>query len=560
MKTILILISLFFSYTSFSQTTIEMEKKGGIYTIPCEVNGLPMTFIFDTGASDVVLSLVEALFMFKQGLLSINDIVGKTEAQVADGSIISGTKVNLRKIQIEDIIIENIEATIIDTDNAPLLLGQTAINKLGKYSIKDNILILENGNKDFKDSIDYETMELNSSNLLYISKTNIQKQGWHEIESYLENIKKIDSLINDLKLNNPKTSMELASIYYNTTGLLPDNNRALNKEEKKLVERLHREYIFYLEKAFKQGEISASHRLGLYYSMVKQDCDLAIKWYEMGYEKGSAECAFGASRCYTKNIGLNIPKYELEWMEKAANKGYETAISEIGYFYLNGKGTEKNIMTAISWFEKAEKYAEIGDIYFYGDGLKKDYDIALKWYNKGLVYDKLGDMHYYGLGMPKNFERAAFYYELTIDKNKIEYINSSIVDYKNPYNVGSAFYQLGIMNLNGEYFEKNEQQAVDYIKKAANLVPFARNYLGTMYEDGIGLLKNPTKAFESYKLASDNGSISAYFNLGRSYLYGIGTATNKTKAAYWFKQAFENGIEDARKIWNENELWKYDED
>ena len=44
-------------------------EKSGIYTIPCEVNGLKLRFVFDTGASDVHLSLVEAAFMLKMDTL-----------------------------------------------------------------------------------------------------------------------------------------------------------------------------------------------------------------------------------------------------------------------------------------------------------------------------------------------------------------------------------------------------------------------------------------------------------------------------------------------------------
>jgi aspartyl protease family protein len=34
------------------KTTIKMIKRGGVYFIPCKINGSEMEFIFDTGASD----------------------------------------------------------------------------------------------------------------------------------------------------------------------------------------------------------------------------------------------------------------------------------------------------------------------------------------------------------------------------------------------------------------------------------------------------------------------------------------------------------------------------
>lgn len=61
---------------SFSQTVIKMKRDGGISIFPCKVNGLKLYFIFDTGASDVSLSMTEVSFMLKNGYLSGSDIIG----------------------------------------------------------------------------------------------------------------------------------------------------------------------------------------------------------------------------------------------------------------------------------------------------------------------------------------------------------------------------------------------------------------------------------------------------------------------------------------------------
>lgn len=55
MKNIFIFI-FFLPFLSFSQTIVNIEETGGVYQIPCEVNGLNLKFIFDTGASDVSIS------------------------------------------------------------------------------------------------------------------------------------------------------------------------------------------------------------------------------------------------------------------------------------------------------------------------------------------------------------------------------------------------------------------------------------------------------------------------------------------------------------------------
>ena len=116
--------------------TVRMRKMAGnTYVISCKVNGLPLDFIFDTGASSVTLSKKQAMFMLKNGYLSKSDIVGSNAYQTASGDIAIGTVVKLKKIEINGLILNNVEASIINSDSAPLLLGQSALSRLGKIQI-----------------------------------------------------------------------------------------------------------------------------------------------------------------------------------------------------------------------------------------------------------------------------------------------------------------------------------------------------------------------------------------------------------------------------------------
>ena len=70
MKRSFVLLLLFFvAITCFCQVKVTMEKHGNVYYVPGKVNGLSMKFIFDTGASNVCLSLTEAIFMLKNGYI-----------------------------------------------------------------------------------------------------------------------------------------------------------------------------------------------------------------------------------------------------------------------------------------------------------------------------------------------------------------------------------------------------------------------------------------------------------------------------------------------------------
>lgn len=116
--------------------TIQMEKNyGGTFTIACKVNDLPLKFIFDTGASDVSISMTEALFMFKNGYLKESDVTGKEYYSIANGEIQEGTTINLRKLEFGDFLLYDVKASISNELKAPLLLGQSALSKLGKITI-----------------------------------------------------------------------------------------------------------------------------------------------------------------------------------------------------------------------------------------------------------------------------------------------------------------------------------------------------------------------------------------------------------------------------------------
>jgi aspartyl protease family protein len=121
--------------TSRGKTIVKMEEQGGVYFVPCKINGSEMQFIFDTGASDITMSLTEAQFLYKQGKLKDDDFLGKEYYQIADGSVAEGTVINLQSVTIGDRTLNDVKASIVHNMEAPLLLGQSALAKFGKISI-----------------------------------------------------------------------------------------------------------------------------------------------------------------------------------------------------------------------------------------------------------------------------------------------------------------------------------------------------------------------------------------------------------------------------------------
>jgi clan AA aspartic protease (TIGR02281 family) len=168
-------VTLFFliltTIQAYSQLTIKLKKDGGTFKLPCKVNGIPLDFYFDTGASDVSISLNEAKRMIQLGLIDKSDFLGTAYYSDANGRITEGIKVNLKVLEIDKIVLKNVEASIqTGALKTSLLLGQTALKKIGKIEFNpqnETITIL---NKSLiNNSITYDLFRdiiLNESGLI----------------------------------------------------------------------------------------------------------------------------------------------------------------------------------------------------------------------------------------------------------------------------------------------------------------------------------------------------------------------------------------------------------
>jgi len=150
-----------------------MKRQSGVSIIPCKVNGLDLELIFDTGASDISISLIEASSMLKNGKLTKSDIIGTSNYVNANGDITEGIVINIKEIEIAGLKMTNIKASVVKNLDAPLLLGQTAISKLGKIQLdlNNNTLTVLNG----KGNYDYSTYSLTDNVEKYYKEFSIIK-------------------------------------------------------------------------------------------------------------------------------------------------------------------------------------------------------------------------------------------------------------------------------------------------------------------------------------------------------------------------------------------------
>ena len=122
---------------------VPFSREGSICKVKCNINGLPLHFIFDTGASDVSLSMVEATFMMKNGYLSKKDVAGSQHYIDANGNVSVGTVICLKKVIFGDLELNNIRASVVQNQKAPLLLGQSILGRLGKIEIDNSKQVIK---------------------------------------------------------------------------------------------------------------------------------------------------------------------------------------------------------------------------------------------------------------------------------------------------------------------------------------------------------------------------------------------------------------------------------
>jgi len=78
-------------------------------------------------------------------------------------------------------------------------------------------------------------------------------------------------------------------------------------------------------------------------------------------------------------------------------------------------------------------------------------------------------------------------------------------------------------------------------REAAQGSKEAYTLLGEIYQEGLGVAQDYTKAAEAYRKAADLGDANAQFSLGTFAAEGRGVPKDLSKAADLFEQAAKNG-------------------
>ena len=109
----------------------------GHFVLDAVVNGVPLTFLVDTGASEIMLTLNDAREL---GFLPQN--LGFSQRfRTANGEV-RGAPVRLRELRIGQFSLYDLDASVNEAPLAISLLGMSFLDRLNGYQVEDGRLIL----------------------------------------------------------------------------------------------------------------------------------------------------------------------------------------------------------------------------------------------------------------------------------------------------------------------------------------------------------------------------------------------------------------------------------
>ena len=101
-----------------------------------EVNGVPVRFVVDTGATWVSLSDDDAARAGVAGGLDYS-----TAMTTANG-VVKGAPVTLRSVRIDQLEVDDVAAMVMPGQQGISLLGQSFLSRLQSYEMRDGVLTL----------------------------------------------------------------------------------------------------------------------------------------------------------------------------------------------------------------------------------------------------------------------------------------------------------------------------------------------------------------------------------------------------------------------------------
>lgn len=108
--------------------------------IKMSFGGVERYLLFDTGASEVIITSEVEQQLRARGSITDDNYLGNSEYQLADGSYVMARHYVLNDVRVGDYVIDNLVVAVLDEGG--MLCGLGLLNKFRKWEIKDNNLLI----------------------------------------------------------------------------------------------------------------------------------------------------------------------------------------------------------------------------------------------------------------------------------------------------------------------------------------------------------------------------------------------------------------------------------
>lgn len=122
--------------------SVPIKNEGKISKVNIVVGGKAITYIIDSGASDMNINESIEKYLKEIGALRSSDYLTPAKYQLADGSIKEYRRVLLNSVKIGNVTIDLVTANITG-DNEVLLLGKSFLNQFSYWKINNETKTLE---------------------------------------------------------------------------------------------------------------------------------------------------------------------------------------------------------------------------------------------------------------------------------------------------------------------------------------------------------------------------------------------------------------------------------
>ena len=119
-----------------------VDYLGQGYKIKISISGVSKYYLFDTGASDLIIDRDTERELLLNGVLKREDYLGKTQYTTANNQIMEAQMVKVNNITIGDYTISNVVISVVD--EVSLLCGKSFLDKFYKWEIdkQNKVLVL----------------------------------------------------------------------------------------------------------------------------------------------------------------------------------------------------------------------------------------------------------------------------------------------------------------------------------------------------------------------------------------------------------------------------------